>query len=191
MRQGRLVLYTLVLGVTGALAARLFALMLNFSQDVLLARLAGYQMPVLTGKGALLAERVGPHGLWLVPLALVIGGLAAGILVYALAPEAEGHGTDTVVDSYHQRGGFLRARLPPLKMVASAITIGSGGSAGREGPTALINAGMASVFATWTRHSDGERRLMVLIGMAAGLSAIFRSPVPLASPSPRCSWSPR
>ena len=62
-------------------------------------------------------------------------------------------------------------------MVASAITIGSGGAAGREGPTALISAGIGSIYATLGKRSDHERRLLVLIGMASGLSAIFRSPI--------------
>ncbi len=62
-------------------------------------------------------------------------------------------------------------------MVASAITIGSGGAAGREGPTALISAGIGSLYATLTRRPDDDRRLLVLVGMAAGLSAIFRSPI--------------
>jgi CIC family chloride channel protein len=62
-------------------------------------------------------------------------------------------------------------------MVASAITIGSGGSAGREGPTALITAGIASIYATLTHRSEEDRRLLIVVGMAAGLSAIFRSPI--------------
>jgi CIC family chloride channel protein len=62
-------------------------------------------------------------------------------------------------------------------MVASAITIGSGGSAGREGPTALIAAGFGSIYATWLKRDERERRLIVMMGMAAGLSAIFRSPI--------------
>ena len=62
-------------------------------------------------------------------------------------------------------------------MIASAITIGSGGSAGREGPTALITAGLASIYASVTHRSEEDRRLLIVIGMAAGLSAIFRSPI--------------
>ena len=121
---------------------------------------------------------IGPHGLWLIPLATTLGGLISGLLVYNIAPEAEGHGTDTVVKAFHRAGGFIRARVAPLKLVASAITIGSGGSAGREGPTALIGAGVGSIYATVLGHRrDEERGLLVLMGMAAGLSAIFRSPI--------------
>ena len=68
--------------------------------------------------------------------------------MYGLAPETEGHGTDTVVKAVHYTpGSVLRARVAPVKMLASAITIGSGGSAGREGPIALIAAGFGSVYA--------------------------------------------
>ena len=106
-----------------------------------------------------------------------MGGLLSGALVYGLAPETEGHGTDTVVKALHWTGGAIRARVAPVKMLASAITIGSGGSAGREGPTALIAAGFGSVYAKLLHRSEYERRLVVLMGMAAGLSAIFRSPI--------------
>ena len=67
--------------------------------------------------------------------------------------------------------------MSPLKTIASAITIGTGGAAGREGPTALIAAGIGSMYATFRKRTDEERKLLVLIGMAAGLSAIFRSPI--------------
>jgi len=106
-----------------------------------------------------------------------LGGLLAGLLVFTFAPEAEGHGTDTVVAAFHRTAGVIRARVAPLKMIASAITIGSGGSAGREGPTALITAGFGSIYGSWFKRSDEDRRFMIIVGMAAGLSAVFRSPI--------------
>ena len=115
--------------------------------------------------------------MWLIPIATTLGGLISGALVYGLAPETEGHGTDTVVKAFHWTAGKLRARVAPVKMIASAITIGSGGSAGREGPTALIAAGFGSIYADLLKRSDRERRLLILMGMAGGLSAIFRSPI--------------
>jgi CIC family chloride channel protein len=151
--------------------------MLKLSSGLFLKLIAGYQAPGLPEEGGVLMERIGPHGLWLIPLATTLGGLISGVLVFSLAPEAEGHGTDTAVKAFHQFGGFIRSRVPFVKMIASAITIGSGGAAGREGPTALISAGVGSIYASYTRRSDEERRLLVLIGSAAGLSAIFRSPI--------------
>jgi CIC family chloride channel protein len=172
-----LLLDTLLLGVIGALSAQLFALMLRATQDLFLTRLAGYQPPGLPNEGGVLQPVIGPYGLWLIPAVTTLGGLIAGLLVYSLAPEAEGHGTDTAVKAYHQAGGIIRARIAPLKMIASAITIGSGGTAGREGPTALITAGIGSLYASLTHRSESDRRLLVLIGMASGLAAIFRSPI--------------
>jgi CIC family chloride channel protein len=174
----RLLLDTLLLGIVGALAAQLFSWMVNLANALLLGRIAGVVLPPPPREGLASAPiQTGPHGLWLIPLVTTLGGLAAGALVYSLAPEAEGHGTDTAVAAFHRSAGRIRARVPPLKLLASAITIGSGGAAGREGPTALISAGIASIYASWTKRPDDERRLLMLVGMAAGLSAIFRSPI--------------
>lgn len=174
----RLLAEAAMLGVVGALAARLFIWALRICVHFFLIKLAGYYPPGLPEEGGVLQQHIGPHGLWLIPLVTTLGGLISGLLVYNIAPEAEGHGTDTVVKAFHRAGGFIRARVAPLKLVASAITIGSGGSAGREGPTALVGAGVGSIYATVMGHRrDEERGLLVLMGMAAGLSAIFRSPI--------------
>jgi CIC family chloride channel protein len=173
----RLLFDTLVLGVAGALAAQLFTWLVKVTQHLFLTTVAGYTPPGLPNDGGTLIQHIGPHGLWLIPIVTTVGGLLSGAIVYTFAPEAEGHGTDTVVKALHWTNGKLRARVAPLKMIASAITIGSGGSAGREGPTALITAGFASIYADLLKRSGRERRLLVLAGMAAGLSAVFRSPI--------------
>ncbi len=173
----RLLGEAVILGVVGALAAQLFTWALRICQHFFLIWLAGYRPPALPEHGGVVLQAIGPHGLWLIPVATTLGGLLSGLLVYNFAPEAEGHGTDTVVKAFHRAGGFIRARVAPLKLVASAITIGSGGSAGREGPTALIGAGFGSIYATLAHRSEEQRRILVLAGMAAGLSAVFRSPI--------------
>jgi CIC family chloride channel protein len=178
--QHRRILDAVFLGVVGALGARAFMWMLQVAQRILLTGITGYVPPRLSAEGGPLSETIGTHGLWWIPLATTLGGLLSGVLIYSLASEAEGDGVDTAVKSYHRAGGYLRARVAPLKLVASAITIGSGGAAGREGPTALISAGVGSLYGTLLHRSDEERRLLVLIGMAAGLSAIFRSPIGMA-----------
>lgn len=173
----RLLVDSVVLGIIGGLAAQLFIWMLRLSQHFFLTWIAQYRAPGLPEDGGVLQEVIGPHGLWLIPVATTLGGLISGALVYGLAPETEGHGTDTVVKAVHWTGSVLRTRVAPVKLLASAITIGSGGSAGREGPTALISAGFGSVYASLLHRPERERRLLVLMGMAAGLSAIFRSPI--------------
>jgi CIC family chloride channel protein len=177
IEQHRLIIDAVLLGIIGALGARLFSWMLQLAQIIFLKGIAGYTLLGLVNEGGSPIQIIGPHGLWLIPLSTTLGGLISGILVYSLAPEAEGHGTDTAVKAFHQTGGFLRNRVPFVKMVASAITLGSGGAAGREGPTALISAGIGSIYGTYTRRPEKERRMLVLIGEAAGLSAIFRSPI--------------
>jgi CIC family chloride channel protein len=172
----RLLLESAVLGVVGALCARLFMWMLRLCDRWMLGAIAGYKSPRLV-QGHLLGQVIGHHGLWLIPVVTTLGGLLSGFIVYHFAPEAEGHGTDTAVDAFHRKEGLIRPRVAPLKMVASAITIGSGGAAGREGPIALITATLGSFYARVAKRSEAQRRLLLLAGMAAGLSAIFRSPM--------------
>lgn len=173
----RLLLDTVLLGVAGVAAAQLFNLLLSIARNLFLWRLAGYQPPGLPSEGAPPLEIRGAHGLWLLPIATTIGGLLVGILTTWLAPEAEGHGTDAVVRAFHRSAGALRGRVAPVKLLASALTIGSGGAAGREGPIALITAAVGSSYATLMRRGDADRRMLLLVGAAAGLSAIFRSPI--------------
>ena len=106
-----------------------------------------------------------------------LGGLLAGVIVFSLAPEAEGHGTDAAIEAFHERGGRIRARIPPIKLLASAITIGSGGSAGREGPTAQIAAGFGSWLGDVFQLSPQDRRIAVAAGVGAGIGAIFKAPL--------------
>jgi CIC family chloride channel protein len=176
-RKTRLFFDTVLLGIIGALGAQLFGFLLKLAQTLFLNDAAGYQAPGLPNEGGILIQTIGSHGLWLIPVVITLGGIISGALVYGFAPEAEGHGTDTAVKAFHKDGGKIRARVVPIKILASAITIGSGGSAGREGPTALFSAGFGSIYAGLTHRSEKDRSLLVLIGMAAGLSAIFRSPI--------------
>ena len=94
MRSRILILDSLLLGVVGALSAQVFIFLLRVLQEFLLNHLAGYHPPGLPHEGEILKEVIGMHGLWLIPVVTTIGGLVSGILVYSLAPEAEGHGTD-------------------------------------------------------------------------------------------------
>jgi CIC family chloride channel protein len=163
--------------VAGAIFAQLFNALLKGTTWLFLEKMAGYVAPGLPNEGGASNEIIGPHGVWLVPLVMVLGGLIVGVITERFAPEAEGHGTDAVIKAFHRNDGRIRARVPFVKLVASAITIGSGGVAGREGPMALITGGLGSWYASFTNRDGRERRLLLLVGMSAGLSAIFRSPI--------------
>lgn len=168
---------SLFIGVIGALAAVVFLSMLELAHTWLLGGIA--DVHPLTVAGALRLDQAPPAPLlnWWIPLVTTLGGLLAGVLVYTFAPEAEGHGTDGAVKAFHQLNGYIRGRVLIVKSIASAITIGSGGAAGREGPTAQIAAGIGSLTGRLLRLSDDEKRLLILVGIAAGLSAIFKSPL--------------
>jgi CIC family chloride channel protein len=118
-----------------------------------------------------------PLSPWMLLLVPTIGGLASGFLVYSLAPEAEGHGTDAAIAAYHFKGGQIRPRVPLVKLIASAITLGTGGSGGREGPIAQIGAGFGSFLGGLLRLRPAERRVLMAAGMGAGVAAIFRAPL--------------
>ncbi len=167
LRKTKLFFDTILLGIIGALGAQLFGFLLKLSQMLFLNDVAGYRAPGLPNEGGILTQTIGSHGLWLIPVVITVGGIISGVLVYGFAPEAEGHGTDTAVKAFHRNGGEIRKRVVPIKILASAITIGSGGAAGREGPTALFSAGFGSIYAGLTHRSDKDRRQLVLIGMAA------------------------
>ncbi len=107
----------------------------------------------------------------------VIGGLASGYLVFRFAPEAEGHGTDSVIETIHTKNGRFKWQVPIIKSIASGITIGTGGSGGREGPIAQIGAAMSAILAKLLRLSDKEIRIAACCGMGAGIGAIFKSPL--------------
>ncbi len=113
----------------------------------------------------------------MLPLVVGLGGLIAGIIVFRLAPEAEGHGTDAAIAAFHHGPRGIRTRIPLVKLVASAITIGSGGSGGREGPTAQIGAGFGSFLARLLDLDARDARIAVSTGMGAGIGAIFRAPL--------------
>ena len=118
-----------------------------------------------------------PLSRWMILWIPALGGLLSGLIVFHFAPEAEGHGTDAMIDSFHRKKGIIRKRVPFVKTIASAITIGSGGSAGREGPIAQIGSGFASFLASVLKTEDRDRRIMLLAGAAGGIGAIFKAPM--------------
>ena len=106
-----------------------------------------------------------------------VGGLIAGPLVYFLAREAKGHGVPEVMNAVANRGGRIRPRVMLIKILASAITIGSGGSVGREGPIVQIGSGLGSTLGQLLGF-EGKRLVVMLgCGAAAGMAATFNAPI--------------
>jgi CIC family chloride channel protein len=110
-------------------------------------------------------------------LAPFIGGLLAGPIIYYFAQEAKGHGVPEVMQAIAVGGGRIRPRVVVAKVVASALCIGSGGSAGREGPIVQVGAALGSTIGQWLRLSERRVRNLVACGAAAGIAATFNAPI--------------
>lgn len=169
----RLVSLSALAGALIAVAVQLFRLLSDMSEYYLLWSLGGYLPPSETGRPEIFADT----WLWSIPLATTVGGLISGVICYALAPEVAGGGENAVIAAFHKAGGAVRKRVAIVRMIASAVTIGSGGAAGREGPMAQISASLACSVASVFRLSIAERRTLVIAATAAGISAIFGSPL--------------
>jgi chloride channel protein, CIC family len=163
-----------LVGVVAGLGAIVFFAAIAFCTRIFLGLGAGFTPPNPAGEGVTVITSIARP--WMIPVVTTLGGLLTGLIVFTFAPEAEGHGTDAAIDAFHRRGGKIRARIPGVKLIASAITIGSGGSAGREGPTAQIAAGFGSWLGDILHLDDHDRRIAMAAGVGAGIGAIFKAP---------------
>ncbi len=178
---GKWFLLSVLIGVVAGVGAILFQLLTQLVITLSLVPLAGYEPGEAAGEhshfGAATELPSQPASPWMIVAVMAGGGLATGWLVYTFAPEAEGHGTDAAIDAFHNKRGRIRGRIPIIKTIASAITLGTGGSAGREGPIAQIGAGFGSFLATRLGLSTRDRQILLAAGMGAGVGAIFRAPL--------------
>lgn len=109
--------------------------------------------------------------------AMAVAGLIVGWMVSRWAKEAKGHGVPEVMQAVALHGGIMRPRVAFVKVIASAITIGAGGSAGREGPIVQIGSVLGSMFGQWFHFSHKRIRILVACGAAAGIAATFNTPI--------------
>ncbi|GER93025.1 voltage-gated chloride channel [hot springs metagenome] len=110
---------------------------------------------------------------FLLPVALLISTL----MVRYLAPQAEGHGTEKVIEAVHRYSGRINPLVVPVKLIATIITISMGGSAGKEGPAAQIGAGLCSAFSDLFKFDDKDRKKLVICGISAGFATVFGTPI--------------
>jgi CIC family chloride channel protein len=174
---GKWALYFIAIGLIAGLGSVVFHYLCQLGIHYLMDFMAGYRPPVPAGEHHLLPSTTRPFNRWILLFLPAAGGLVSGWLVYTFAPEAEGHGTDAAINAYHNKGGLIRNRVPLIKTLASAVTLASGGSGGREGPIAQIGAGFGSFLATSFKLTDRDRRIMMAAGVGAGIGSIFRAPL--------------
>jgi len=123
-----------------------------------------------------------PHGVWgwapwFLVVAPVVAGLIYGPMIQRWAPSARGHGIPEVMLAVRRNGGRIPGRVAVVKLLASALTLGSGGSAGREGPIVQIGASLGSSFATRLGLPTNRVVLLATCGSAAGIAATFHAPL--------------
>ncbi len=154
-----------IVGLIGGFGAILFRLMVDLFQGLAL------------GHGEHTVQLLSATPWWRVWLLPVAGGLIVGPLVHFGAREARGHGVPEVLNSLVFRKGVIRPVVALIKITASAITIGFGGSVGREGPIVQIGAAMGSALGQWLRFSPQRLRTLIGCGAAAGIAATFNAPI--------------
>jgi CIC family chloride channel protein len=173
---GRTLWHAALVGTLAGLLGAAFFAGLEIVQRLLLEGLAGLEPLRAAGEKVLPRAVSAPLRPWLLVLLPAAGGVVAGLLI-RLAPLAAGGGGDATIEAYHRRGGFLPARVLPVKLLASLASLGSGGSGGREGPTMLMGGAAGSIVASLTSATPRERRILLVAGVAAGIAAVFRTPL--------------
>ncbi len=159
-----LILIAVLVGVAAGLSAVIFGWMVRWSDDLFFVQLASH-LDILGTK------------VYLLPLIPAAGALFVSLMITYLIPEAKGPGVPAVVHSLTRKGGIIPFRVAIGKAVGSAVTIGSGGSAGTEAPIIHIGSTMGSVVGQWLKLPPQYMPVIVASGAAAGLGAIFNAPI--------------
>jgi CIC family chloride channel protein len=162
---GLLIFLAILVGVVGGLGSILFGWLIGIANNFFFVQFWGF-----------LKENV-PYGRFLILIVPVLGGAVVGPLVYYGAREAKGHGVPEVITAVAVRGGVIRPRVAAVKILASSICIGSGGSAGREGPIVQIGSTLGSALGQWLHLSTARIKLLVGCGAAAGIAGTFNAPI--------------
>jgi chloride channel protein, CIC family len=174
---GRTLLHAALVGIVAGLMGAAFFAALEVVQRALLEHLVGYRILRASGEtfmGELDSGR--PFRWWVLLFLPALGGLGSG-LVSQLAPETFGGGGDAMITAFHKHGGVIRRRVPGVKLLASLLTLGTGGAGGREGPTMQIGGALGSWVGRVLKVSASERRILMVAGVAAGIAAVFRTPL--------------
>ncbi|TGN18966.1 chloride channel protein [Leptospira idonii] len=170
--------YSLLIGLISGFGAYGFNFILAYTESFTFGTLIGFDPGVPAGDRFFHFDFPASSlsNLWLFILP-ALGGLLAGLITYFFCPEAAGGGTDSLIHSFHYNEGKIRGKVPFYKALVTIITLGTGGSGGKEGPTAQIGAGFGSSLGSLLGVGARARRTLMLAGTAGGLGAIFRAPL--------------
>jgi CIC family chloride channel protein len=173
---GRALLHAGAVGAIAGVAGAAFFAALELGQRLLLEHVAGFAPLRARGETFLGPEPGGALRVLLLAILPALGGLGSGVLTAWLAPEAMGGGADATIEAYHH-GGVIRRRVIGVKGLASLLALSAGGSGGREGPTMQIGAAIGAAVGRVLPTRRAERRVLLVAGIAAGIAAVFRTPL--------------
>lgn len=174
---GRVLLHAALVGAAAGLVGSLFVAGLEITQRVFLELGAGYLPLRAAGEQLIESTHMPPFRPWILWFLPGLGALIGGAISTRWAPETRGGGSDAIIDAFHNKEGVVRRRVPFVKAVASVFTLGFGGSGGREGPTMQIGGSIGSLVGRALKVSTRERRILLVAGTAAGMAAVFRTPL--------------
>ena len=166
----RLSLLALVVGLVAGVGAVVFRALIGLIHN--LAFLGSFSVDY----DASVFTPASPWGV-LVVLVPVIGSVLVTFLITKFAPEARGHGVPEVMDAIYYKEGVIRPVVAVVKSLASAISIGTGGAVGREGPIIQIGAALGSTLGQIFRMAPWQRITLVAAGAGAGIAATFNTPI--------------
>ncbi len=173
----KIFLISIVIGILSGLFAVVFIKAIHFFTEAFLGLIAGYEPPQAFGeKGTSLIHEIAIKRKFLIPLTVALGGLISGVIIHLFSKESAGVGTDAAIKAFHRKLP-IGLRTAVAKLITSAITIGSGGFSGKEGPIALIGASLGTAVSKVFNLSDKERNIALATGLGSGISAVFKAPL--------------
>lgn len=177
---GRWVVLGSCVGVLCGIAAAVFEIGADLLSQYLLVGLAGVPAQVASTHATGVVESESSFNPLILLGVMAVGGLLAGLIIARWSRQASGGGIGVAVQAFHHERGNIPLALPWTKLVATIVSLGSGGSGGREGPIALVGAGFASWFSGRLHLTARDRRILLVAGIAGGIAAAFRAPLAAA-----------
>ncbi len=171
----RTLFHAALVGLVAGLVGAGFFAALEYFQYVVLELGAGYA-PLRASGEEILAPRSSEFRPWLLWMLPCLGAFAGGFIA-RYAPETSGGGGDATIHAFHRLGGLIRPRVLWVKPLASILTLGTGGAGGREGPTMHMGGALGTLVGGVLSVGPRERRVLMVAGVAAGISAVFRTPL--------------
>ncbi len=165
-----LIFYAILVGIIAGLGAIVFRLLIALFHNLMFYGLWSFDYNTLLHT---------PQSSWGIAIIAVpvFGALIVAYLVKNFAPEAKGHGVPEVIDAINYNHGIIHPKVAIIKSIASSISIGSGGSVGREGPIIQIGATFGSVMAQWLKLTLWQRNTLIAAGAGGGIAATFNTPM--------------